>query len=322
MTAKQMWERLLIEINKTTAPTMLLEDFNHLIIRSIYQTLNKRYSIYDTSQQTTDDLRVLKATAILDPQPPYVDLQNSSEDFLDMVTQLCGASYEVILPSDYFHLLSCICQYEVSSNSGDCSNQKKYITYPARKLTADMEPQIINNAYFKPSYKVPYFYINNINISNTIPTYPIEGRRGTDMNGQYKVTSLKGDAVGDKSNFPRTIVVGGNPVSTIERETAVRYGNPSNVRMEIKCGQSTKYILKKVKVDYIKVPQTIHLTQEQLDLTEDTSQILEFPDYVCLEILKELVNIVLENNGDPRIQTYYPVNPPIASPTQQPAKSK
>jgi hypothetical protein len=35
------------------------------------------------------------------------------------------------------------------------------------------------------------------------------------------------------------------------------------------------------------------LTQEQIDLTEDTSQIMEFPDYVNQEIINELVHLVM-----------------------------
>ena len=74
MTARQAWEYMLIEINKVTAATMLIEDFNHLITRGIYQFLNKRYVMYDMNQQTSDDLRVLKASAILTPELPYSDL--------------------------------------------------------------------------------------------------------------------------------------------------------------------------------------------------------------------------------------------------------
>ena len=74
MTARQAWEYMLIEINKVTSPTMLIEDFNHLINRGIYQFLNKRYIMYDMNQQTSDDLRVLKASATLSPELPYSDL--------------------------------------------------------------------------------------------------------------------------------------------------------------------------------------------------------------------------------------------------------
>jgi hypothetical protein len=57
-------------------------------------------------------------------------------------------------------------------------------------------------------------------------------------------------------------------------------------------------------VDYIKAPQHIRLSQEQLDLTEDTSQMMEFPDYVCQEIINELVHLVMENAGDGRLPAH------------------
>ena len=79
----------------------------------------------------------------------------------------------------------------------------------------------------------------------------------------------------------------------------------------------TKFGLQFVYVDYLKVPQTVILTQEQLDLTEDTSQIMEFPDYVCQEIIKELVTLLLENSSDTRLQTYIPISSSVANPAQQ-----
>jgi hypothetical protein len=51
-------------LHKENAPNILLEDFNYLVNKAIYQYINKRYNIYDINQQTTDDLRVLKATAL------------------------------------------------------------------------------------------------------------------------------------------------------------------------------------------------------------------------------------------------------------------
>nr|DAM35500.1 MAG TPA: hypothetical protein [Bacteriophage sp.] len=37
-----------------------------------------------------------------------------------------------------------------------------------------------------------------------------------------------------------------------------------------------------------------------MDLTEDTSQIMEFPDYVCQEIINELTLLVMARDADPR----------------------
>ena len=45
--------------------------------------------------------------------------------------------------------------------------------------------------------------------------------------------------------------------------------------MEIRCGNTTTYTLNTVIIDYLKVPQYLKLTQDEIDSTNDTSQILE-----------------------------------------------
>lgn len=50
MTARELYEALLIELNKVQAPNILLEDFNYFANKAIYQYINKRYNIYDVNQ--------------------------------------------------------------------------------------------------------------------------------------------------------------------------------------------------------------------------------------------------------------------------------
>lgn len=38
---------------------------------------------------------------------------------------------------------------------------------------------------------------------------------------------------------------------------------------------------------------------------------MEFPDYVCYEIINEFVKLLLENTSDPRLQTNVPINQTI-----------
>ena len=88
--------------------------------------------------------------------------------------------------------------------------------------------------------------------------------------------------------------------------------------MEIRYGKDDSvFVLTERLVDYIKAPQHIRLTQEQLVLTIDTSQVMEFPDYVCQEIINELTMLVMENTADPRLQTNPLVTQSIANPAQQ-----
>jgi hypothetical protein len=65
----------------------------------------------------------------------------------------------------------------------------------------------------------------------------------------------------------------GNPFpDQVEHYPGMRYGNSSAVRMEIRYGKdSDTFEPISVQVDYLRTPQYIRLTQEQLDKTQDTS---------------------------------------------------
>lgn len=353
MTARQVYEGVLIELNKVQAPSLLLEDFNYLFNKAIYQYINKHYNIYDTSQQTSDDLRVLKATAVLRAVPSEFYGSNVSGK-VTAKNSLYGGTYEVNLPSDYLHILNCVCNFQVLEQF-KCYDANTFVQFPAIRLTADAWAQIINNFYTRPTYKRPYFYIHNVNTSAVNPTNPYrdgtksityldnqgneqvayQGVEDKDGNISYEeiklnpggtdITSIihNNGAVTVEGGLPTTITIGNTQESSINRIGQVRYGNASTVRMEIRYGKDDSlFKLIEVYVDYLKSPQHIRLTQEQLDLTADHSQIMEFPDYVCQEIINELVNLVMENSSDPRLSTHIPVTQSIASPVQQQEKSK
>ena len=332
MTARQLWEATLIELNKVQAPSLLLEDYNYFINKAVYQYVNKKYNIYDVNQQTTDDIRVLKATTKI-----LVDSENKNKN----PDSLYGSTYEFDLPKDYLHILNCICEYKVNKPF-KCYDSGTIVHFKANRLTADLYGEILNNYYMRPSYKRPYYYINNINtnkseIPNTnvgeltdqFPTNPVTNGRGTDISGISIVEDKQDDFKNNYAKDPtdsglnRTISVNGTVVNAVEKVSQVRYGNPSNIRMEIRYGKDTSlFQLNSIYIDYIKTPQNIRLTQEQIDFIEDKSQILEFPDYVCQEIINELVHIVMENASDPRLQTHIPVSQSIANPAQQQTQQK
>lgn len=451
MTARQVFEATLIELSKVQAPALKLYEFNYLFNKAINQYINKVYNTYDINQQTTDDLRVLKATAYLTPKKwneSNSALHNSTaqaSSYLSSshrsIQSLHGATYEVAMPIDYLHLLNCVCIYYVAKQK-DCWDAGSYIEIPATRLTADSWSQIITDIYNRPSPMKPYYYIHNQNNQTNnelLPTDPINKLsstglpNGTDMTGVFKVTSngtpitvlgsshytnIQGswyavtgititdgvakigaettgsanpvsgipgvvatkvdnpttietlnnnsegtattvmfypdpsltlgwakssvDASGKvtvytlqnvnpsdfgvaSSNFQRTFKLDMNGdgaadtnVSLVEKPIGLRAGNVSNVRMEIRYGKDDSlFQLKEVQVDYVKSPQFIRLTQEQIDLTEDTSQIMEFPDYVNQEIINELVHLVMERVNDPRLSNNIQMTQTIARPTGQ-----
>lgn len=316
MTARQLYEALLIEMNKVEAPSMLLEDFNYMANKAVYQFLNKTYNMYDANQQMSDNIRVLKATAILTPKSTEEGVNSYGDSGMD---SLYGNIKEFTLPNDYLHMLNCICNYKVKKPF-KCYKADSNVQFAARRLTSDMWSQVINNFYMRPTYRMPYYFIHNVNNINNgqlptdnfqSPDYTITG----DDEGNYQVND---------ENLSRTLTLGGDKViSTVDRASTIRYGNSEPVRLEIRYGKdSAVFELDKIYVDYIKTPQHILLTQEQLDLTEDFSQVLEFPDYVCQEIINELVKLMMENASDPRLQTNLPINQSIASPVPQGTQRK
>ena len=188
-----------------------------------------------------------------------------------------------------------------------------------------MYSQVLDNFWNKPTYKNPYYYIHNVNvIDNTITeassaaktaghvskytreTLPTDDYSLGKVNSVDDSTTLQINNNLDGNNFPigrdatapKTIKIGNNvEISTVEKAAGFRYGN--EVRCEIRYGtDDSVFKLKAVYVDYVKAPQTIRLTQEQVDKTMDTSQALEYPEYVCQEIINELVHLVMENISD------------------------
>ena len=94
----------------------------------------------------------------------------------------------------------------------------------------------------------------------------------------------------------------------------------NNVIIQIRAGDDSIFKPTKVYIDYIKTPQIVRLSQAQFNSDVDTSQVLEFPEYVCQEILNILIRLLLENYSDPRIQTNPAMNTTIAPPAQMQAQ--
>ena len=59
MSVLEVYEALLIELSRVEAPNILLEDFNYYLNKAINQYVNKKYSNFETTQQSTDDLKFL-----------------------------------------------------------------------------------------------------------------------------------------------------------------------------------------------------------------------------------------------------------------------
>lgn len=298
MTARELYEYALIECNKLEAPSLLLEDYNYFINKAVQQYINLVYNRYDMNQQSTDDLRVLKTSTVVELRPAQ---QNETGLFTN--TDLFGKSYIAELPKDYLHMLNCIVEYNPTKNF-KCYEKDDPVQFAARRLTSDMFSGILNNAYMRPMYKRPYYYINNFNQQN--PELPTN----SDMDEQIP-------------NAPEVLTDGYGEDTTVDSVRKIgRNANVTKVLLEIRFGKDdTLFKPSKAYVDYLKGPQYIRLTQAQIDMTIDTSQVLEFPDYVCFEIVNIFTKLIMENSSDPRLQTNIPINQTIPNGGGQPQQA-
>lgn len=340
MSIRELYEYALIEMNKVEAPSLLLEDYNYFINKAVQQYINKVYNRYDINQQSSDDLRVLKATAEIQlKRVPWNRLNENEQYMRDAATgeiqydedgkpipvtnsgtgyhnhRRAGNKnkfiYEGILPADYVHILNCIVDFRVKQNY-KCYQKGDYVEFAARRLTADLASGILQNVYMKPDYKRPYFYIHNLNSSTK-----------SDLNspGNIKSALVEGTDVTKKYDYNTTSPeLDGGIITSTDRESVNpegnRVANTSDVRIEIRFGDDDSVFEPEyIYVDYIKAPMFIRLTYDDIVSTEDNTRVLEFPDYVCYEIVNEFVKLLMENASDPRLQTNYAINQTIGDPT-------
>lgn len=293
MTARQAFNAMLIECTKQKTTPLLLEDFNYLFNKTIRMFCENVYHAYEINQKVSDDLRVLSGTAKLDVKK--VDFYGT-----EFSNGLTGAIYECNLPLDYMHLLGCVCIFKVNKTF-ECYDKDQYVKRIAERSTVDKLNALNEDYYLRPSVRKPYFIIKNVNTSegtHELPTQPLK-------NGD----TLSYETEGNDGELPKTIKIGGQNVDLVEKPAVNRYGNASPIRLEIRYGNDdTLFQLEKVVVDYMRTPQNIRLTQRQMDLVEDTSQILEFPDITCQQIINRFAAIYLENTSDQRLQTNMQVN--------------
>lgn len=318
MTVRDIYEYALVELNKLNAPSLLLEDYNYFINKAIQQYINLVYAKSEIDQQSTDDIRVLKTSAILEPKLFSSSLASDKTKLLS--NGLFKTSYYADLPTDYMHLLNCIVEYTIQQSNFKCYNKGDTVHFPVRRLTSDMYTQILNNAYMRPMYKRPYYYLSAIN-TNTVAQS--EGDRLynkpgslTGMNANDLPTKEGEEVLAlEKGTIPENKSYG-----LINSETLAgdRLSNSSTVRLELRFGNdATIFKPTALYIDYIKSPMYVRLTQEQIDSTIDYSQVLEFPDYVCFEITNIFVRLLMENSSDPRLQTNIPLNTTIYNPVTQ-----
>lgn len=104
-----------------------------------------------------------------------------------------------------------------------------------------------------------------------------------------------------------------NNKETVE-DTTVEYTNAAPVMLEIITSTEDEADIESIYITYLHNPEPIILSEEDYGWDDtlfeeaDKSAVLEFPDYVCYEVINEFVKLLLENASDQRLQSNMAVN--------------
>ena len=132
------------------------------------------------------------------------------------------------MPQDYLHLLNCVVVFN-KQNQTKCDNTSS-LQSMARRLTSDMYPYVLRNAYLKPSPKTPYYFFTDRDNSS------IESE--SDIN---------------------------NKLELLLNPCAEDISISSKDGIEILCGNTSLFKPNNVFVDYLKIPNKINLTYDAIN---------------------------------------------------------
>ena len=165
-TIREVYRNVLIELNKEEASALYVEDFLYYANKAVNWYANSKYSAYDTSQQTSDDLRALRVgperiynyndAALLD----CLDKCNDPDQGIkDKCENICYNNLNN-LEHYYRHLLNCIITVRLFEEDGHCEQTADTIReYPCKRMTSDRKAAILNNTYLQPKFFRPYYDI-------------------------------------------------------------------------------------------------------------------------------------------------------------------
>ena len=298
MTAREFYEAVLIELTAKGAPELLIDEFNYFFNKGQYQYVNRRYHSYDVNQQTTDDLQVLKGTRVYLVEELRHTGNTRVANINGINKELKEAIYSLNLPGDYFHLLSCLVEYTLEEKF-KCYDKGYIFQYPTKRMTSDMYANIMTNAWLKPDYKRPYHFVQN-----NERTIKGEWAKNPEYNKEEVIKMINREAGSQLVHNAYEDKDGTGTFTTADGQVGPK--------LEINYGKDISvFKLTGVVLQYLKAPQLIRLTPEHLDSTVDYSQVLDYPEYVCQEIIKETVKLILLHDSNPKLQAYDPVNTSI-----------
>ncbi len=334
MTALEVYNATLIELNKVNAPTFTVEHFNYFMDKVIRSFTNERYNLYAVNQQMSDDLRVLLDNVIYPDTGTALDTVVSLSPGAQFYQKFYIDDYELFEVGDILSITGSDREHTVTeANSGGYL----LVTPDLPQATGQAGSVVVGSIVSRldtsivQTGEITKFKILKANymhlLSCEVTWLDSTGLRSKTFPAKHltldMLTNIQTNAYLKPSFRQPYYLLRDNTDNTgIAKQATGRKQYQNRPLVEMYLGSAiTGTTLSKVRIDYLKLPETVVLsTSEAYVDTSDTSQVLEFPDYLKNEFVKRLTTNFLENVGNPRVNTQVQINqevPPIPLELQQ-----
>jgi len=337
MTIRDIYEAVLIEINKEDAQSFTIEEFNYVANKAILAFSNEKYNVYPANQQLSDDLRVVSKSHTYPVIDADVDLglpivSTIYNPTSSVVNNVSGPTVTVSNTRDLkigdsirfgdeqdTYTITAITDTTISVNVSPTSS---IINSTVMLGTSPVETQENGLDGRKVTFTLissDYFHLlscrtiwRSLKKDGKVANYVFPARRLTyDMMNAIENNAYLKPAANRPfyQIFDHTLNSGTNDLSSSK-------GYQNKPFFEIHIGKANPAMeLTGVEIAYIKLPEKVELLEEDIyTFGADNSQVIELPDYLKNEIVRRCAIYLIEKSSDPRVQTQPVLNqeiPPV-----------
>ena len=343
MTVREVYEATLVEINKENAQSFTIEEFNYIVNKAILSFVNEKYNFYAANQQLSDDLRVLvknqtfsmNDTTDVDPGNPTVAVFNATtsyltEDLSSATTATLNTTRDLV-DGAIIRFGESTTPYTISDITGnEITFSPAATVIRGTSVLVSTDPVSVSDDNITGDRVTDLSFISSDYLhliscrvlwktkrpsTNEITHLVFPAKRLTYdmMNAIQNNTYLK--PAPNRPYYQLFDNTNNSGITNLDVSADDYRAYQNKPRSKVHIGIKDSVMeLRSIEFDYLKMPETVTIYDADIfSAATDSSQVLEFPDYLLNEIVRRCTIYLLEKAGDPRVQSQPTFNTEIPS---------
>lgn len=333
MTARDIYEATIVEINKEDSQSFSIEEFNYILNKSILAFTNEKYNFYAVNQQASDDLRTLIKSQTFnihdvvditlgdEVSPTFNSTTSHILENITDATSVSVSSLQDISNTDVITIGDSTTQHTINNIVGNVISFSPMATAEIGSLISiatapiivtdvgNNVPRTLEMSFSSSDYlhliscRVSWLNSSPIKSGTAQLMFPAKRLTYDMLNAIQNNTYLKpapNRPYYQLLNHHKNSGVISLPSALVDYKA---HQNRPKIRMHVG-NRNNNTELRQITFDYIKIPEIVTLKDSDVfSAGADPSQVLELPDYLMNEIVKRCTGYFLERVRDPRMQT-------------------